>query len=224
MEAVSVCWGSFGYGDICLLIMDVVARCDIRTYNTIAGYSSLSLTASATQISLCLITELSDIKLKRFSLSLYPHFSDCSAISILRVLKSALVQVDYLIHVLEIKPWPPSQSLRNHRSVLIQWEHGERKSGSTNPVVPSLGSGIGDGKIEFSESFRLSLTLLREMSVKGDSDTFQKNCLEFNLYEQRRDNTVKGQLLGTAVIDFADYGILKESLSISAPCELQEEL
>uniref|UniRef100_A0A5B7BPX8 C2 NT-type domain-containing protein n=1 Tax=Davidia involucrata TaxID=16924 RepID=A0A5B7BPX8_DAVIN len=132
--------------------------------------------------------------------------------------KSALVQVDYLIHVQEIKPWPPSQSLRTLRSVLIQWEHGDRSSGSTNPVVPSLGSGIGDGKIEFYESFRLPVTLLREMSVKGvDDDTFQKNCIEFNLYEPRRDKTVKGQLLGTAVIDLADYGILKEGLSISAP-------
>uniref|UniRef100_A0A5B6ZG44 C2 NT-type domain-containing protein n=1 Tax=Davidia involucrata TaxID=16924 RepID=A0A5B6ZG44_DAVIN len=131
--------------------------------------------------------------------------------------KSALVQVDYLIHVQEIKPWPPSQSLRTLRSVLIQWEHGDRNSGSTNPVVPSLGSAIGDGKIEFNESFRVSVTLLREMSFKGDSDTFQKNCIEFNLYEPRRDKTVKGQLLGTAVIDLADYGILKEGLSISAP-------
>ncbi|KAL0351120.1 UNVERIFIED_CONTAM: hypothetical protein Sradi_4261200 [Sesamum radiatum] len=56
------------------------------------------------------------------------------------------------------------------------------------------------------------------MSIRGgDGDTFQKNCIEFNLYEPRRDKTVKGQLLGTAVLDFADYGIVKESLSLSAP-------
>ncbi|XP_059644183.1 uncharacterized protein LOC132285959 [Cornus florida] len=128
-------------------------------------------------------------------------------------------QVDYLIHLLEIKPWPPSQSLRSLRSVLIQWEHGDRNSGSTNSVVPFLGSGVGDGKIEFNESFRLPVTLLREMSIKGGDggDTFQKNCIEFNLYEPRRDRTVRGQLLGTAVIDLADYGIVKETLSISVP-------
>lgn len=134
--------------------------------------------------------------------------------------KSPTVQVDYLIHIQEIKPWPPSQSLRTLRAVVIQWEHGDRSSGSTNQVVPSLGtgSGVGDGRIEFNESFRLPVTLLRELSVKGgDGDTFQKNCIELNLYEPRRDKTVKGQLIGTAVIDLADYGVVKETLSISAP-------
>ncbi|PQM40106.1 uncharacterized protein Pyn_24164 [Prunus yedoensis var. nudiflora] len=108
------------------------------------------------------------------------------------------VQIDYLIHIHEIKPWPPSQSLRSLRSVLIQWENGDRNSGSTNPVVPSLGSVVGEGKIEFNHSFRLPVTLLRDMSVKGggDGDAFQKNCLEFHLYEPRRDKTkpfVKGR-------------------------------
>lgn len=128
------------------------------------------------------------------------------------------MQIDYLIHIQDIKPWPPTQSLRSLRSVMIQWENGERSSGSTNLVAPSLGSVIGEGKIEFNESFRLPVTLLRDMSVRGgDADVFQKNCMEFNLYETRRDKAVKGQLLGTAVIDLADYGILKETLSISVP-------
>ncbi|CAL5371662.1 unnamed protein product [Camellia sinensis] len=132
--------------------------------------------------------------------------------------KSPSVQQDYLIHVHEVKPWPPSQSLRTLRSVLIQWEHGGRNSGSTNPVVPLLGSGVGDGKIEFNESFRLPVTLLRQMSTKsGDGDTFQKNCLELNLYEPRRDKTVRGQLLGTAIIDLAEYGVVKEIVSVSVP-------
>lgn len=139
--------------------------------------------------------------------------------------KSTSVQVDYIIHLQEIKPWPPSQSLRSLRSVLIQWEHGDRNSGSTNQVVPSLGSGSGDGRIEFDESFRLPVTLQREMSIKGgDGDTFQKNCLEFNLYEPRRDKTVKGQLLGTVIVDLADYGIVRESLSISAPMNCKRSL
>jgi hypothetical protein len=132
--------------------------------------------------------------------------------------QSASVQINYLIHVQEIKPWPPSQSLRSLRSVLIQWENGERNSGSTNLVVPSLGSVVGEGKIEFNESFRLPVTLLRDMSVKGgDADAFQKNCLEFNLFETRRDKTVKGQVLASSIIDLADYGVVKEALSISAP-------
>ncbi|PIN03857.1 hypothetical protein CDL12_23613 [Handroanthus impetiginosus] len=134
--------------------------------------------------------------------------------------KSPSVQLDYIIHLQEIKPWPPSQSLRTLRAVLIQWEHGDKTSGLTNQVVPSLGtgSGVSDGRIEFNESFRLSVTLTREMSIKGgDGDTFQKNCIEFNLYEPRRDKTVKGQLLGTAVLDLAEYGVVKENLSISVP-------
>ncbi|CAK7328283.1 unnamed protein product [Dovyalis caffra] len=129
--------------------------------------------------------------------------------------RSSSVQVDYLVHVENIKPWPPSQSLRSLRSVLIQWENGDRNSGCTNTVVPSLGTVVGEGKIEFNESFRLPVTLLREMPVKGkDTDTFQKNCLEFNLYEPRRD---KAQLLATAVVDLADYGVIKETVSLTAP-------
>lgn len=131
---------------------------------------------------------------------------------------SATVQVDYIVHIQEIKPWPPSQSLRSLRSVLIQWENGDRSSGSTNPVVPSIGSIVGEGRIEFNESLKLRVTLQRDMSVRGgEVDTFQKNCLELNLYEHRRDKTVKGQSLATAIIDLADYGVAKETLSIGAP-------
>lgn len=129
--------------------------------------------------------------------------------------KEASIHVDYQIHIQDIKPWPPSQSLRSLRSVMIQWQNGDRNSGSTKTVGPSLGSVIGEGKIEFNESFRLRVTLLREMNVKNkDADTFLKNCLEFNLYEPRRDKT---QLLATATIDLADHGIVKETLSVNAP-------
>lgn len=137
-----------------------------------------------------------------------------------KIRKTPSVQLDYIVHIQEIKPWPPSQSLRTIRAALIQWEHGDRNSGSTNQVVPSVGedSGVGDGKIEFNESFRLPLMLVREKSIKGgNGDTFQKNCIEFNLYEPRRDKAVKGQLLGTAVVDLAEYDIIRESSCISAP-------
>ncbi|KAM3393766.1 hypothetical protein P3S68_002767 [Capsicum galapagoense] len=131
---------------------------------------------------------------------------------------SPSVQVDYLIHIKEIKPWPPSQSLSIPRAVLIEWQHGDKHSGCTNQVVPSLGTGSGDGRIEINESFRLPVTLLREASFKGgDGDTFQKNCIEFHLYEPRRDKTVKGQHLGTATVDLGEYGVVRESLSICPP-------
>ncbi|KAM1410568.1 hypothetical protein ACFX13_023665 [Malus domestica] len=132
--------------------------------------------------------------------------------------RGSTVQIDYHIHIQDIKPWPPSQSLRSLRTVLIQWENGDRNSGTTSPVVPSIGSVVGEGKIEFNQSFRLPVTLLRDMSVKGGggSDTFQKNLLELHLYEPRRDNP-KGQLLATAIIDLADHGIVKETISVTAP-------
>ncbi|KAL6587408.1 hypothetical protein OROMI_000386 [Orobanche minor] len=134
--------------------------------------------------------------------------------------KPPSVHLDYIIHIQEIKPWPPSQSLKTIRAVLIQWEHGDRKSGSTNQVIPSVetGSDIGEGKIEFNESFKLPVVLMREKSVKGvTGDTFQKNRIDFNLYEPRRDRTVKGQLIGSAVLDLAEYGVVRESLCISVP-------
>ncbi|KAM3364083.1 hypothetical protein P3S68_018937 [Capsicum galapagoense] len=128
--------------------------------------------------------------------------------------KGPSVQADYQIHIVEIKPWPPSQSLKSVRAILIQWEHGD-KNGSTSQVVPSLGSGVGDGKIEFNKSFKLPVTLLKNKG--GDGDAFQKSCIEFNLYEPRRDKTVKGQPLGTAIINLAEYGVVKEGLSVSVP-------
>lgn len=132
--------------------------------------------------------------------------------------QSPSVQVNYLVYVQDIKPWPPSQSLRSLRSAVLQWENGGRSSGSIGPVVPSL----EDGKIKFNESFRLFLILTREISIKsGTSDTFQKNCLVFNLYEPRRDQKVKGQLLGTATIDLAGYGVIKEVATLSAPLNCQ---
>ncbi|PQQ16323.1 uncharacterized protein Pyn_20804 [Prunus yedoensis var. nudiflora] len=123
--------------------------------------------------------------------------------------KSTAVQVDYLIHVQEIKPWPSSQALRSVQSVLLQWENGDQASGSFT-------CNVGDGKIEFGESFTLPVTLYREKSRKNTvRDTYQKNNLEFYLYEPRKDKAVKGQLLASAVINLADYGIIIETRN---PC------
>ncbi|XP_051114624.1 uncharacterized protein LOC127240164 [Andrographis paniculata] len=137
-----------------------------------------------------------------------------------RTQKSSSVQLDYIINIEEIKPWPPTQSLRTLRAVQIQWEHGDRSSGLSSQVVPSLGAGtgVGDGRIEFNESFRLPVTLMRDVSVKRKTGhAFHKNCIDFNLYEPRRDKAVKGQLLGTAVLDLAALGVVKETLSVSIP-------
>ncbi|GMH31131.1 hypothetical protein Nepgr_032974 [Nepenthes gracilis] len=68
------------------------------------------------------------------------------------------VRFDYIVHVQEIKPWPPSQSLKNIHSVFIQWENGDRSSAATSIVMPS----VDDGKIEFSDYFRLPVILLRD--------------------------------------------------------------
>ncbi|XP_074567531.1 uncharacterized protein LOC141824187 [Curcuma longa] len=131
--------------------------------------------------------------------------------------KCASVHVEYIIHIHEIKPWPPSQSLKSLRSVVLHWENGNRQSGSTCIVIPDLGSGADEGKLEFNESFKLQVTLLKEGSSKGDEKgAFQKNALEFNLYEPRRDK-FKGQHLGSAVIDLAEYGIVKEAVTANIP-------
>lgn len=124
--------------------------------------------------------------------------------------KNAAVQVDYLIHVQEIKPWPSSQALRSVETVLLQWENGDQAG--------SLTCNVGDGKIEFGESFTLPVTLYREKSRKSAArDTYQKNNLEFYLYEPRKDKAVKGQLLGSAGINLADYGIVMETINLSTP-------
>ncbi|KAJ1398936.1 NT-type C2 domain [Sesbania bispinosa] len=121
--------------------------------------------------------------------------------------KRISMQVHYIIHVQGIKPWPPSQSLKSAQSVLLKWENGDQNSGFLAPTA-------GDGKIEFNEPFRLSVLLWREASKKGKHrENFQKNCLEFHLY----DKSVKSQLLGSATINLADFGIIKEAKSISIP-------
>ena len=130
--------------------------------------------------------------------------------------KGTSVQVDYIIHVQEIKPWPPSQSLKSAQSLLLQWENGDQGSSS-------FSSNAGDGKVEFGESFRLSATLWKEVSRKGTArDSFLKNYLEFKFYESRKDKAMKGQLLGSAVKNLADYGIITDAVTINAPINFKK--
>lgn len=120
-------------------------------------------------------------------------------------------QLEYQIYIQEIKPWPPSKLLKSLRSAVLRWEYSDKYSGSTNPVVPSVGSNVGDGKIQFNHTFRLPVNLLTF------EDTLRKNCLKLNLFEPQRDKTGKGQLLATAVIDLAEFDIVKEAIHITAP-------
>ncbi|KAH7858467.1 hypothetical protein Vadar_024133 [Vaccinium darrowii] len=97
---------------------------------------------------------------------------------------------------------------------MTQWEHGDQKSGSTNPVIPFVGCGIGEGKIEFNESFRLPVTLLRVMHKGGDGDTFQRNFLEFHLCELRRDKMTKGSCWEHPLLIWL-MGVVKDTPSIN---------
>ncbi|KAJ8747277.1 hypothetical protein K2173_013103 [Erythroxylum novogranatense] len=126
--------------------------------------------------------------------------------------KGNSVQIDYYIHVQEIKPWPPSQNLKSTQSIVFQWENGDRNYGS---FIASF----EDGKF-VSESFRLPVTLCWENSKKVKS--FHRNYLEFNLYEPKKDRATKGQPLGSAVINLADFGIIEDNAIISAPISLKK--
>ncbi|KAJ0428094.1 putative nucleoporin [Helianthus annuus] len=73
--------------------------------------------------------------------------------------KDGSVQLNYVVHVQEIKPWLPSS-----QSLALLWENGDQNSGCLNPNVI-------DSTVEFNKSFVLPLTLRRE---KRDRDKFQK--------------------------------------------------
>ncbi|KAL3511418.1 hypothetical protein ACH5RR_030819 [Cinchona calisaya] len=122
------------------------------------------------------------------------------------------VQIDYLVNVVEIKPWPPSQSLRSVQSVLLQWQNGDQSSGSFLSVA-------GDANIVFNESFTLPVTMHPD---KKSSDKFQKNYLEFSLYEPRKEKATKEQFMGTAIINLADFGVIDEVLPIIAPLNFKK--
>ncbi|PKA54501.1 hypothetical protein AXF42_Ash000335 [Apostasia shenzhenica] len=121
------------------------------------------------------------------------------------------ILVDYIVELREIKPWPPSPSLKSIHSVVLQWENGDKSSGSTNPSSPSL----SEGKIEFNESFKLQVSLMKE------GGGFQKNILQIQLYEMRKEKAVKGQHLGIAALNLADYGIIKDSMKVGVPINLK---
>lgn len=128
--------------------------------------------------------------------------------------KDAAIHVDFNIFIQEISPWPPSESLKSLRSAVLFWENGERNSGKTNTVAPSVCSGSTAGKIEFNEFISIQVVFQKEGSSK--SGKWQKNLLELNLYEPRRDK-LKGQHLGTATLDLAEHALFLEDTVVPVP-------
>lgn len=128
--------------------------------------------------------------------------------------KDSAFHVDFNILIQEISPWPPSESLKSLRSVVLFWENGERNSGKTSTVAPSIGSGSTAGKIEFNEFINLQAIFQKEGSSK--SGKWQKNLLELNLYEPRREK-LKGQHLGSATLDLAEHAMFHEDTSVPVP-------
>lgn len=128
--------------------------------------------------------------------------------------KDAAIHVDFNIFIQEISPWPPSESIKSLRSAVLFWENGERNSGKTNTVAPSIGSGSTVGKIEFNEFISIQVVFQKEGSSK--SGKWQRNLLELNLYEPRRDK-LKGQHLGTATLDLAEHAMFHEDAAVPVP-------
>ncbi|CAI9785091.1 unnamed protein product [Fraxinus pennsylvanica] len=126
--------------------------------------------------------------------------------------KGASVKVEYIVHLQEIRPWPPTESLRSVQTVLLQWENGDKNSGSFISVA-------GNTNISFNESFILPFTLRQDKKAR---DKFLKKYLEFSLFEPQKDKGSKGQLLGTALLNLADFGVLEEILSISVPLNFKK--
>jgi hypothetical protein len=127
--------------------------------------------------------------------------------------KDAAIHIDFNIFIQEISPWPPSESLKSLRSAVLFWENGEHSSGKTNTVAPSIGLGSTAGKIEFNEFISIQVVFQKEGSKSGK---WQKNLLELNLYEPRRDK-LKGQHLGTATLDLAEHALFHEDTAVPVP-------
>ncbi|XP_073021511.1 uncharacterized protein [Primulina eburnea] len=125
--------------------------------------------------------------------------------------RGASVRVQFIVHIQEIRPWPPSESLKSVQTVLIQWENGDQNFGSFLSVA-------GESNIVFNESFMLPITFHQD---KKAGDKFKKNYLEFSLFEPRKDKA-KGQLLGTASLNLADYGVIDHLLSINVPLSFKK--
>ncbi|KAM7259293.1 hypothetical protein ACFE04_015034 [Oxalis oulophora] len=123
---------------------------------------------------------------------------------------SSSVEFDYLINVQEISPWPLKLG---SELLLLQWDNGGgQNSGSLTSIF------VGDDRVEFGDPFRLSVNLVKRRRASG----FHKNCLDFQLYEPKTDKAMKGQLLGSASMNFADYTELKEGVVVNVPFILKK--
>lgn len=123
------------------------------------------------------------------------------------------VKVDYTVYINEVNQWPPCPSLESVKSIVLHWSNGVR-SGS----IQSTAFLDKEGIIEFKESFKLPVTLSKDVPVKGQTDgVFHKNFIELNIYELRNKSS-KGPLIASAQVDLAEHGVIKETeLDISVP-------
>ncbi|KAJ7522761.1 hypothetical protein O6H91_18G025500 [Diphasiastrum complanatum] len=140
----------------------------------------------------------------------------------LRSKKGTSVSVEFLIHLQEIKPWPIARSSKSapSPSVILQWERGDKHSGSTKSVAPSPGQGNDGFRLVFNEHFRLPATLYKEPENKSSKSSksshdqggkFQKKSVVFSLI------AVKGQTLARAVLDLAEYAALDSAATTAIP-------
>ncbi|EPS72150.1 hypothetical protein M569_02605, partial [Genlisea aurea] len=123
-----------------------------------------------------------------------------------------VVKLDYIVHLQDISPWPPSEGFKSVQTVLLQWENADRNSSG------SFLSVAGDFDVTFNESFMLPLTLKRH---KRSPHRFRKNRLELTLSEPPRPDRPKGHVLGTAAVDLADYVPLEEMVAVSVPINMK---
>ncbi|XP_024545062.1 uncharacterized protein LOC9644904 [Selaginella moellendorffii] len=115
--------------------------------------------------------------------------------------KGIPVGLVYNIALHDVKPWP---SVTLPPMVLIQWQRGEKRTGHTKCV-----SGDKD-KIILNDSLTIPATLYKFPEKKHESPRFQKKCIVFSLCEAAEQGIPRGQPLGRAVLDLADYGNLND--------------
>lgn len=127
---------------------------------------------------------------------------------------SATVQVEFIVHVEEIKPWPPSKSLVSVKSLLLKWANGEKNFGSYEIDVD-------EAEVEVHESFKLTAILYTEGKSKK-RDKYPNNFLEFGLFEPNKDIVAKSKLLGSTGINLSDYAFIRETVGISCPLQLHK--
>nr|XP_024397619.1 uncharacterized protein LOC112292889 isoform X4 [Physcomitrium patens] len=118
-------------------------------------------------------------------------------------LKGTPVKFEFDIFIEDIKPWSDGATI----PLLLAWQRGSNRSGTTKTVVPSV------GRIAFNESFRLPATLFERSSGQ-----IQKKCVTFALIEDENAKAIKiSRQLATGEIDLSQFVYLTEPRCVSIP-------